>query len=233
MDRRLLALMLVGGAFLNINSMTKSQDIFEAAANGDVESIQAFKILGQDINQKNTSWDSFGETPLHFAVMNGQVEAVKYLITRGANVNAQENSGTTSLHHAVSIYPHGSKKELVDNMNVIVGLLLDNGADLTLADNQGNLPLHKAVSSHNIAAIKTLIAKGANTDIKNKAGETPLSLAQKTNKPELINTLKPGLAIQESKVAPQQKRAQRKQVRQMRRQHRQQQEQSSVPLSTW
>jgi len=43
-------------------------------------------------------------------------------------------------------------------------------------------PLHEAVSQKNIAVAQLLIAAKANIELKSSAGETPLQLAQRSNR---------------------------------------------------
>jgi hypothetical protein len=57
-------------------------------------------------------------TPLHDAVSHRKLEAARYLIARGANVNAQARTGFTPLHAAA------------DGLLEIVKLLIKSGADV-------------------------------------------------------------------------------------------------------
>ena len=50
-----------------------------------------------DINQT----DVRSSTALHWAVYEGNEVAVTYLISWGANINAQDNAGNTPLHLSV------------------------------------------------------------------------------------------------------------------------------------
>ena len=52
-------------------------------------------------NAEINSPDFDGDTPLHFAVMNNNLEAVEYLLENGANTNVKNKDGITPLHIAV------------------------------------------------------------------------------------------------------------------------------------
>lgn len=52
----------------------------------------------EDINVNIT--DNFGDSALHYAAANNQLEILNLLIEKGANVNIQNNTGATPLHKA-------------------------------------------------------------------------------------------------------------------------------------
>lgn len=77
-------------------------------------------------NAEINSPDFDGDTPLHFAVMNNNLEAVEYLLENGANTNVKNKDGITPLHIAV-------KEKNYD----ITGRLLSAGADRNTKDIDG------------------------------------------------------------------------------------------------
>jgi ankyrin repeat protein len=44
-----------------------------------------------------TNRDEHGRTPLHLAIIDGNIEECKRLLQEGADVNAQDNDGNTPL----------------------------------------------------------------------------------------------------------------------------------------
>jgi prolyl 4-hydroxylase len=79
------------------NFATGSTEAHHAAASGDIERLEA--VLGahaEAVNQQDTN----GWAPIHEAARGGFTEVAKYLIERGADVNAKVKGGGTALHLA-------------------------------------------------------------------------------------------------------------------------------------
>jgi len=66
--------------------------IVEAAANGDLEKVEAHLTFGTDINNRYGEKES---TALHAAAYHGNLEIVKFLIEKGAEINARNKHGQT------------------------------------------------------------------------------------------------------------------------------------------
>ncbi|WP_065094827.1 MULTISPECIES: ankyrin repeat domain-containing protein [unclassified Wolbachia] len=117
--------------------------------------------------------DINGRTPLHTAVAHGNLEMVKYLIKKRADVNAPDYSRDTPLHVAAS--PPVSR----DSLEIeILKYLIKNGANLNARGRDNYTPLHIAVlcigNSRGIITMKTLIEAGADVNIPNYNGDTAL-----------------------------------------------------------
>ncbi|MCK4294857.1 MAG: ankyrin repeat domain-containing protein, partial [Planctomycetes bacterium] len=88
---------------------------------------------------------------LHQAAADGDIEQVKLLISKGADVNAKDMQGRTPLHGAAF---RGHKD--------VVGLLLAKGADVNAQDRNGRTPVDAALGRGNTkAVVKLLVARGA------------------------------------------------------------------------
>lgn len=121
---------------------------------------------GHDANVRNKC----NRTPLHSAAFWGNVEAAKLLIQNKAEVEATGNSGESPLHIAAE---HGYVK--------MVEFLISCGADYNRADNYfKNTAIHFAVQYGRTGVVQLLLEKGAKTDLKNKDGYTPHTLAKHT-----------------------------------------------------
>ena len=92
--------------------------IHDAAKTGDLAGVQA--ELDKGVDEDDSSWGSWGETPLQLAARYSHNEIVELLIDNGADVNVKGgNLGGMPLHHAAF---EGHKE--------IVELLLAKSADV-------------------------------------------------------------------------------------------------------
>jgi len=123
-------------------------DIWTAAAQGNIEAIKQHLDVGTDINGTlvKSGRPGAGGTPLHIAVIAGQIEATKLLLEKGANINAKadDEHGGTPLHWAA----------FVARMD-FVKVLLEAGADVNAKSKNAYTPLDAA--SHD--AIANLICQ--------------------------------------------------------------------------
>lgn len=105
----------------------------------------------------NVCTDEKGNSPLHTAVIKGNLETIKDLISKGADVNARNIHGVRPLHLAA-----------VEANLEIVGCLIENGAIVDCLDLNGRNPVYEACRSSKTGTA-TVISKfldiGAKTDI--------------------------------------------------------------------
>ena len=102
-----------------------------SAEQGDIREIKSFlKRIPADVCDKN------GCTPLHFAALGCQLEAIKFLLAQGANVNAKDKDGVSVLQYAVR-----------KGFYVAVEFFLTQKAFIEDKDNEGRTALHDAVDS--------------------------------------------------------------------------------------
>lgn len=66
-----------------------------AIAKGDVETVKKFIEYGADVNEKSN-----GMTPLMIAARYNQVEIVKLLLSKGANLKLTDDKGLSALRYA-------------------------------------------------------------------------------------------------------------------------------------
>ena len=99
--------------------------------------------------------------------MYDSLEAMKVLIAAGADVNAKDKYGITTLMHV-------AENGLLDE----VKLLIDAGADVNAKDEWGQTALmHTGIGDYGTAeVIRELIAAGADVNAKTNNGYTALDL---------------------------------------------------------
>jgi ankyrin repeat protein len=114
--------------------------------------------------------DEDGETALHLAVWNSNVDVFQKLLEKGANPNIFDKKGWSPLHVAA-----GEK-----NGNEIMDLLLAHSkVNVDDVDGKGQTALHIAAYESNVNVVKSLINKGANLNAVDKSGDSPLHVAAK------------------------------------------------------
>lgn len=109
----------------------------------------------------DSSMDANGWTPLHIAVMAGDLEEAEWVISQGADVHSYNVEGVTPLHLAVELGHTG-----------LVELLLRQGADPESMDQYGLSPLQMAIDDGRTELLPLLKKKEEKkeSDPKEEAG---------------------------------------------------------------
>lgn len=122
--------------------------------------------------------DNNGNNELHLAIISGQNDFARGLITGGADLNLKNNSGFTPMHIAV----------ILNNEEIVKSLIL-NGADVNAAGNWGYTPLHIASELNYFDTASDLIFNGARTDLRTDQGLTPMMIARIQGNREIAKLL--------------------------------------------
>jgi len=105
--------------------MSNYIDICRTAGTGSIDDVKYFvEEKGVGVNTKMPIRGN--DTPLHAASNYGNIEVVKYLVSKGANLNLKMNDGCTPLHSAIIPTRNReniSKKNII-NMLFIEGFLI-------------------------------------------------------------------------------------------------------------
>lgn len=113
------------------------------------------------------------------AVMHGDKSAVRVLLEKKADVNAQQVDGSTALHWAV----RANDLELTE-------MLLRAGARASAANQSGATPMLLAAMNGNAAIIDRLIQAGADPNAPlSQTGDTALMMAARTGKADAVKVL--------------------------------------------
>ncbi len=137
------------------------------------ESLKVFAALIANRRLKVETRNQQDESPLMMAALKGNVDAVKALMARDADVNKE---GWAPLHYAAS----GIKQEHVR----IIGMLLENHAYIDATSPNGTTPLMMAAQYGSNDAVQLLLNEGADPTLKNQLGLTAVDFAMRVSRTE-------------------------------------------------
>lgn len=178
-----------------------SQLMFSAIDKEDIGALRALVSNGADINSKIIAT---GYSTAMYAVKHGKIRALRYLITKGVNLNLADNTGKTPLHLAIS-----------EGKVNIFNILIASGADPFIKDNAGNYPVDYATDvlrgtfntsiarvsqdknkalvefsgKGSVHAVSELLSSGAMIDSKDVMGETALMKAIRNRDLKMVRYL--------------------------------------------
>jgi len=186
---------------------------FAAAARGDASAVERLAAAGEKMDAR----DGYGRTPLHVAAYNRQQEAMRALVRAGADPNALEQdrydivtiaavaNDVPTLQQALAL--GGSAKNVTsryDGTALIAAAhlghdeavrhLIKAGAPLDHVNNLGWTAVIESIvlgdgGPRHVATLKALLAAGANPNLPDRNGSTPLTLARARGYREMIALL--------------------------------------------
>lgn len=125
------------------------------------------------------------------AVLAGDVERIKFLIKKGADINARDAQGYAPIQTA-------ARNRRPD----LVAALADLGADLDAPDSDGMTPLIHAAMRNHVPTVKMLLSRGADIERANGKGYPPLALSIAENKFEVAKALMEAGAVIDKPSGP-------------------------------
>jgi uncharacterized protein len=213
-----LGAMLSGGTALSQVPPSQAErsayaGLFAAAARGDAVEIARLARAGASIDVR----DSYGRTPLHVAAYAGRHEAMRALVAAGANPNALENDRYDIVTIAAVANDVPTLKVALDigcsPRNVtsrydgtaliaaahlghveIVRELIRAGAPLDHVNNLGWTAVIESIvlgdgGARHTATLKLLVDAGANLNLADRSGATPLALARSRGYATMVGIL--------------------------------------------
>ena len=126
---------------------------------------------GLDINNK----DYNGNTPIHFAVEESQLETVKYLFDKGGDLNSDDDEEDTPLHAAARF---GNTE--------VVEFILEKVVDKNPTNKNGDTPLNEAAKKGFLEIVKLLFISGGDLNYRNIERDTPLHTAAMNGHTEVV-----------------------------------------------
>ena len=122
-----------------------------------------------------------GGTPFWIAALSADVDVMRLLAASGADTNAKSDDGSTPLMVAAGVGRVAGDSLIPERDSVAATqLCIDFGNEVNAQNNTGYTALHGTAFYGLDDVAELLVANGADMDIKNKKGETPLRMAEGT-----------------------------------------------------
>jgi ankyrin repeat protein len=152
-------------------------DVFEAAALGRVERVEALIAARPDLVDDRTP-DGF--TALHLAAFFDHPGVVAALLARGADpgARAENEMAVEPLHSAAA-----------RSARAVAAQLLDAGADVNAQQHGGFTPLAAAAQNGDDALADLLVSRGADTRLSDEQGRDPEEHARRAGHDQLADRL--------------------------------------------
>jgi ankyrin repeat protein len=209
-NAEMIRLLLEVGADPNQSDRTGETPLMTASRVGNVDAMQALLDHGAVVDTRDPT---FQQTALMIAVRENHSPAVRLLIDRRADVNAQTRTGPTPawvLPNSVPGFGHGigivrgglpdrGSRYLIpgaltpllyaarDGRLDSARLLIAAGADIEITDGNGITPLLMAVSNNHMDVARFLIERGSRINVMDWYGRTPLWAAVETRNMDVDN----------------------------------------------
>ena len=141
------------------------------ARGGSPEVVEALVAAGADVNAR----DNTGNTPLHGFGWSSDPAVARRLLELGADPNARNNAGRVAYPASCENWNTVSFTRIASAPEAAA--CVAEGRDVNARDGLGNTPLHYAIESNALRLAELLLASGADPDIANHQGASPLHLA--------------------------------------------------------
>ena len=134
-----------------------------AAVRQSQQAVRVLLELGASVKHIDLWWETAAQIPVHV----GDIGSMRALVDAGLDFDLKYNRGRTILHSGVF-----GGKEMVE-------LLLGQGGEKLVNDQDHRLqtPLHLAVTKGDAEVVKLLVRHGADTEVKDILGRTPMDWA--------------------------------------------------------
>ncbi len=165
---------IVLAAVLALGPSLWADEIHEAARQGNLEKVRS--LVDKD-PALVAAKDKDGETPLHWAAYSGNPDLVRFLLDKGAAVDAKNARGLAPL--AITA---------LQDRTQAAAALIERGADVNVRGPLDVTPLILTAEQGAVELAKTLIAAGADVGIESRIG-TALHRAAFKGRTEIIRIL--------------------------------------------
>ncbi|KAL6208514.1 hypothetical protein ACLB2K_019463 [Fragaria x ananassa] len=164
------------------------------------DDVDALVRLVRNFPELEVNWvDSDGRTPIHVAAANGHVEMLKFLVSAGGYGEVWDRKGCTPLHCAAEKGHLEPTKFLLECSDVKYVVTKNGKTAFDLAAENGHLSLlgHlrfddvllRAARLDDVHGLKSCLAEGAEVNVRDQNGWTPLHRAAFKGRIECVKVL--------------------------------------------
>jgi ankyrin repeat protein len=121
--------------------------------------------------------DDTERTALHYAVLNGHHGVVDTLLKHGADVNIEDENGNIPL------------LLVRKNFEEVLPLLIHAGIDINSKNYEKQTLLHIAAAKRDVKFVRMLLLHGADKNLQDMGGLTPLHSAEKAKNSAVVELL--------------------------------------------
>jgi len=130
-------------------------------------------------------WSHDGWPPLHLAAFFGHRETAEALLDAGADVRAvARNSEANLAINAAAAGPRADRRPEIARLLIARGSPVDGRGSAA-----GHTPLHEAAFNGDLALVRLLLDAGAARSLRTPEGDTPLDIATKHRRAEVVRLL--------------------------------------------
>ena len=182
-DLKVIDLLLSKGAEIDLEDRDRCTPLLLAAERGHNDVSLNLINHGAHVGKK----DGCNRTALHYASESGQLNMVELLLGKGAEIDVEDGDGCTPLLLAAE---RGHNEVLV--------YIINHSADINKKNHEKQTALHYASMRGDLKVVELLLSKGAKLDIEDETRCTPLILAVKYQKFDIMcHLLKAGASVKQ------------------------------------
>lgn len=177
--KKITRVVLLGGLLLGLSFNTQAEtaniDVFDAAREGDIATLERYAQAGGDLSVANRR----GHTPFILATYYGHNEAAAELLALGAEPCAIDEQGSNAFM-GVAFKGH---------LDTAQWLLENTECDVNHRNYAGQTALMMAALFDRVELVELMLTAGANPDVQDLRGNTAESLARGQGLGKMIKIL--------------------------------------------
>ena len=143
--------------------------------------LEITKYLVETLHVDLMPVDNVGRNALMYAVLNGNISAVKYLLSRDKNQLIADNTGMTHLMLACA-------SGYIDIMDLILNSKFARNS-VRAVDNKGRSVLHICAINNQYMCLPSLLMQGVNVNLMDTQGMTSLAYAARCGNERVLRGL--------------------------------------------